>query len=89
MQEKHICDKGQAGATRISKNPPTLTRGSQVADNSGMWRLLVLLLNMTLENHRFSLFQTGRFSADGVHDQMAGHTDFSANVFVVFLPVCV
>lgn len=68
LQEKHICDKGQAGATCISKNPPILTRGSQVADNSGIWRLLVFLLNMTSENHRFSLCQTGRFSADRVHD---------------------
>lgn len=84
LQGNHICDKGQTEATCVSKNPLIPTRRSQVADNSGIWSLLVFFLNMTIENHRCSFFRTRSLPADLVCSQMPGHSDFNGNVFTVF-----
>lgn len=68
--------KDKQGLHTYQQEPLTLTRGSQVADNSGMWRLLVFLLNMTLEITGSHSSRQAGFLVDRVHDQMAGHTDF-------------
>lgn len=50
-------DKGQAEATCVTKTLQFPLEGVQVADNSGMWVLLVFFLNVSSENHKCSFFQ--------------------------------
>lgn len=57
LQEKHICDKGQAEVTYVSENPLILATRSQVIDNSGIWMWLVFFLNVASEKPRCSFFQ--------------------------------